>query len=97
VGVDAGRFGRHQRARNQVVGEARLGGHHDEQARQVGRQQLRLVLVGAVQQRLALGDRFDHGLVARGHLQVDDVAHRDVGLLAAGDALQPCVLPTSAR
>ena len=88
VRLDAGRFGRHQRARNQVVGKAGFGGDHDEQSRQVGRQQLGLVLVGAVQQRLALGDRLDHGLVVRGHGQVDDVAHGDIGLLAARDALQ---------
>jgi hypothetical protein len=70
VGLDAGRLGRHQRARDQVVGEARFGGDHDEQLGQVGRQQLGLVLVRAVQQGLAFGDLFDHGLVVRGHLQV---------------------------
>ena len=45
----------------------------------------------------ALGDLFDHGLVVRGALQVHDVAHRDVGLLAARDALQALRPSTSAR
>jgi hypothetical protein len=88
VGLDAGRLAGHQGARDQVVGEARFGRDDDEQARDVRRQQLRFVLVGAVEQGGALGDLLDHGLVVRGALQVHDVADRDVGLLAARDALE---------
>jgi hypothetical protein len=88
VRIDAGRFGRHQRARHQVVGKAGFGGHDDEQARQVRCQQLRLVLVRAVQQRVAFGNRLDDRLVFGGHFQVDLVAHGHIGFLAARDTLQ---------
>jgi len=87
MGLDPGRLGRDERARDQVVGEARFGGDDDEQARDVRRQQLRLVLVGAVDQGGAVGDLLDHGLVVRGLLQVHHVAHRHIGFLAARDAL----------
>ena len=89
MGTDAGGFGGDQGARDQVVGETRFGRHHDEQLRNVGGQQLRLVLVRAVQQRCPVTDRFDHALVLGGHLQVDAVTDRDIAFLAARDALQP--------
>ncbi|MNT29869.1 hypothetical protein D3C72_1656320 [compost metagenome] len=85
---DAGRVGRHQRARDQVVGKARLRRHDDEQLRQIGGQQFRFVLVRAVQQGLAFLDAVDDGLVVRGARQVHDVAHGHIGFLAARHALQ---------
>ncbi|EEF21934.1 conserved hypothetical protein, partial [Ricinus communis] len=88
VGVHARRLAGDEGARHEVVREARLRRDDDEQPADVRRQQLALVLVGAVQQGGALGDLFDHGLVGGRALQVDDVAHRHVGLLAARDALE---------
>ena len=53
MGGDAGGFSGNQRTRNQIIRKSGLGRHHDEQLRDIGGQQLRLVLVRAIQQRAA--------------------------------------------
>jgi hypothetical protein len=77
------RFGRDQRAAEQVLAEVRFGREHDQQLVEVRGEQLRLELVGAVQQVAPLADLDDHALIGRRMLVHDAVADRDLALLAA--------------
>ncbi|CAM2158183.1 hypothetical protein PT2222_40182 [Paraburkholderia tropica] len=81
-------LGGHERAPEQVFAEVRLGGEHDQQLVEIRREELRLELVGAIEQIAPLADRHDHALVGRRRLIVDAVAHRDLALLAARKALE---------